>query len=200
MTKILTIKLKVMIVGCILLLAWGVWPGLLSEYSFLISIATVFLMLFLLANFVHFIFSIIRQLRNNPADAKTSFFRFIVGAAILVLTVAIWWLQIPLRIPFYFCKTSFEPFVKLAPTSEYVGETHALNKRLGIWYVDQYAVDPRGGTYFRIASGQEGFGPDVISYGFAFKPNLKGSPFGNARYYCSNLVGHWYYFEVSDDW
>lgn len=200
MTKILTIKLKVMIVVCILLLIWGIWPGLLSQYSFFILMATMFLILFLLAVVVQYIFSIIRQLRKNPVDAKISFFRFILAAAILVLTAAIAWLQIPLRIPFYFCKTSFESFVKLAPTSEHVGETHELNKRLGIWYVDQYAVDPRGGTYFRIASGQEGFGPDTISYGFAFKPNLKGSPFGNARYYYSNLVGEWFYFEVSNDW
>jgi hypothetical protein len=161
---------------------------------------TVFLMLFLLAVVVQFIFSIIRQLRKNPADAKISFFRFILGTAILVLTAAIAWLQIPLRIPFYFCKTSFEPFVKLAPASEYAGEIHTLNKRLGIWYVNQYATDPRGGTYFRIASGMDGFGPDVTSYGFAFQPNSQGSPFGNAHYAPSHLIGDWFYFKVSDDW
>jgi hypothetical protein len=38
-----------------------------------------------------------------------------------------------------------------------------------------------------------------MSYGFAFRPNLKGAPFGNAGYRTRHLFGDWYVFAVSDD-
>jgi hypothetical protein len=39
-----------------------------------------------------------------------------------------------------------------------------------------------------------------MSYGFAYKPNQKGTPFGAAHYCWSQLVDEWYCFSTSDDW
>jgi len=75
-----------------------------------------------------------------------------------------------------------------------------IPKRIGIWHVDRHESDHRGGVYFRIGTEQEGISADQISHGFVYKPNSEGSPFGNARYYYSNLTGDWYYFNASNDW
>lgn len=40
---------------------------------------------------------------------------------------------------------------------------------------------------------------DTLSFGFAYRPNLDGTPFGNAYYHTSHLFGEWYVFRVSDD-
>ena len=75
-----------------------------------------------------------------------------------------------------------------------------MNQRLGIYLVDEYAADPRGGVYFRVYSGTDGIGPDQMSYGFAYKPNRKGTPFGAARHRLFRLGNDWYWFRASDDW
>jgi hypothetical protein len=72
-------------------------------------------------------------------------------------------------------------------------------RRIGIYWVDKYVADPRGGVYFRTGTGVDGFGPDVMSYGFAYRPNADGSPFGGARYGRWRLFGDWYWFRASDD-
>jgi hypothetical protein len=64
--------------------------------------------------------------------------------------------------------------------------------------VDEYAADPRGGVYFRVETAPDG--PDTISYGFAFKPNPEGSPFGNAHYSRTRLTGEWFSYQASDDY
>ena len=67
----------------------------------------------------------------------------------------------------------------------------ALDRRLGIYHVDRLAADPRGGVYFRTHTGADGIGPDTMSYGFAFRPNPVGTPFGRAGYGYSHLFGDW---------
>ena len=71
-----------------------------------------------------------------------------------------------------------------------------MNRRLGIYEVGEYAADPRGGVYFRVYDGRYNFGPDRMSYGFAYKPNDKGSPFGEARYRVFPLGHDWYWFQA----
>jgi hypothetical protein len=39
-----------------------------------------------------------------------------------------------------------------------------------------------------------------MSYGFAFRPNGRGTPFGNAHYRQCRLFGDWYVFAASNDW
>jgi hypothetical protein len=74
-----------------------------------------------------------------------------------------------------------------------------LGQRLGVYSVDRYAADPRGGIYFRTHAGPDGIGPDTMSYGFAFWPNREGTPFGKAGYGLSHMVGDWYCFSASND-
>ena len=54
---------------------------------------------------------------------------------------------------------------------------------------------------FEIAHiGVDGISPDRMSYGFAYKPNAEGTPFGASRYRVFRLGDDWYWFRVSDDW
>ena len=48
--------------------------------------------------------------------------------------------------------------------------------------------------------GLPGNGPDTLSYGFAYKPNRRGSPFGAARYRVYRVFGDWSWFQASNDW
>ncbi len=75
-----------------------------------------------------------------------------------------------------------------------------MGRWLGVYYVDRYAADPRGGVYFRTHAGPDGIGPDTMSYGFAYKPNPKGTPFGRAGYHLSHVTGNWYVFSASNDY
>jgi len=191
--KLFTIRIKVLIIICVMFLLWGLWPGSLSNFSLLINISVMFGMLYLLAVGVRFIFSIIQQIQKKQDAAKTSLLRFILATVIVTTTALVASLHIPLRISFYLCKSSFEPFVVSAPAQ-------VIPKRLGIWNIDRHETDPRGGVYFRIGTEMEGLSADQVSHGFVYKPNSQGSPFGNARYYYSNLTGDWFYFRASDDW
>jgi hypothetical protein len=74
-----------------------------------------------------------------------------------------------------------------------------LNADLGIYWIDQWGTDARGGTYFRSTSGWADGRADKRSFGFAHKPNLDGSPFGDARYELHHLTGDWYSFSATDD-
>ncbi len=38
-----------------------------------------------------------------------------------------------------------------------------------------------------------------MSYGFVYRPNPEGTPFGNAGYRYSYVVGDWYCFSASND-
>jgi len=70
---------------------------------------------------------------------------------------------------------------------------------LGVYDVDRYAADPRGGVYFRTHFGVDGIQPDITSSGFAYRPNPEGTPFGSAGYHYSQIDGDWYVFSASTD-
>jgi hypothetical protein len=198
--KLFTTRLTITILLCVLCLLWGLWPGSLDP--FIVFLAVLVSVPFLLIVGVHFVFTIIRRFSKDPDFVKASFLRFVLGSAIVVATAGTTLLQIPLGISFVLSKPQFEPFISSAPVSQYAcsGERTLLSRRLGMWHVDRYGTDPRGGTYFRIGTSMDGIGPDTMSHGFAFKPNPEGSPFGNAKYYYSRITGSWFYFAASDDW
>jgi len=75
-----------------------------------------------------------------------------------------------------------------------------LDRWLGIYHVDEWASDQRGGVYFRTGTGPDGIGPDTMSYGFVYRPNREGSPFGASHYMVRRLGGDWYWFRASNDW
>ena len=116
----------------------------------------------------------------------------VIVSLVLVVT------GLPMRAGFLLSRPAFRRHVVTAPASEYEGE--ALGRFLGIYYVNRFAADPRGGVYLRTHAGADGIGPDTMSYGFAYKPNPKGTPFGNSHYGLSHIVGDWYFFSASNDW
>jgi hypothetical protein len=139
---------------------------------------------------------VVVQGRRAGVD-RLSLRRVLVLPALVVMTVALLYFQIPLRIGFAAARTGFQSHAAAAPPSDWGGKW--LGK-VGIYQVDAYAADPRGGVYFRTGTAQDGMGPDLMSYGFAYRPNPTGTPFGRARYRMGRLTGDWYWFAASDDY
>ncbi len=67
-----------------------------------------------------------------------------------------------------------------------------VDQRIGLYRVERYSTDPRGGIYFRVR--WEDAPLDIIHYGFAYQPNKYGSPFGETDYTLEHLTGDWYMF------
>lgn len=118
----------------------------------------------------------------------------IVGVVCLIIAVS----GVPRRIAFRASLGEFRSLCDSMQQSEYMG--NELDKRIGVWTVDRYAADPRGGVFFRTGTAIDGISPDTMSYGFAYQPNTNGTPFGNARYWMSEVAPDWYHFRVSNDW
>ncbi|HIJ72238.1 MAG TPA: hypothetical protein HPP87_12920 [Planctomycetes bacterium] len=96
--KLFTIRIKVLIIVCVLFILWGLWPGSLSNFSLLINISVMLGMLYLLVICVRFIVSIIQQIRKKQDVAKISSLRFILATAIITVTAFTASLHIPLRV------------------------------------------------------------------------------------------------------
>ncbi len=181
---------------CFAFLLWSLWPGSLKWLSFCLFMSTILWFPILLGICVHTIFKIFRQYRTNKEKAKLLFFRFAISCTIVFFALGLLYLEIPQRTAFCFFRASFEQYLEENPLEDCMNS--AVNKQLGIWTVDQYAKDSRGGTYFRIGTELDMI--DTTSYGFAFSPNKQGTPFGNAQYYKTRIIGDWCYFSASDDW
>ena len=102
--------------------------------------------------------------------------------------------QTPRRVVFRNYRPQFEALLANAPPAG-TRATVNLNANLSIYWVDQWGTDARGGTYFRTLTAA---GPDPRSFGFAYRPNVEGSPFGDAEYELQHLSGEWYSFAASD--
>jgi hypothetical protein len=122
----------------------------------------------------------------------------VISSALSILCFVLIRTGIPRRAAFQISRPMFERHLATAPASEYDGKP--LGRFVGVYYVDRYAADPRGGVYFRTHEGADGIGPDTTSYGFAFRPNRQGTPFGRARYTWSRIADDWYVFSASNDY
>ena len=199
--KAFTIRQLVLIIFCAALLVWQLWPGSLEDSVFFLAITAIIWFPILLAVGVYTVFKIFRRYRTNREDVILLCCRLALNITIIFFTLGLLRFHVPLRISFCSFKSSFDSFIEeqqLDNTDTFAGEKAVLNKRFGIWTVDEYAKDSRGGTYFRIDTGSDMI--DQLSYGFVFRPNREGTPFGNAGYKYSWIIGNWYYFRVSDDW
>jgi hypothetical protein len=114
----------------------------------------------------------------------------------LILIVVFLYFRIPLRVAFLFSRPAFDRVV--TDGGQWWEKT--ASARLGIYSVDSCRIDPRGGVYLRTFQGADGIGPDTMSHGFVFKPNLAGTPFGRAGYRYTEVIGDWYSFCASDDY
>ena len=181
--------------ACLGTLAISVYPGVLNDLLFLGLILSF--MAAPVVGIVALVGLIALARKGKLRGLRIPWMRVAVVFALLFGTYVLLKFYIPRHIAFAASRAAFEQVVPRATPSEYQGSL--LNRRLGVYKVDEYAADPRGGVYFRVYRGHDA-GPDWMSYGFAFKPNPEGTPFGGARYRLFRLGKDWYWFHVSDDW
>ncbi|MBD2253744.1 hypothetical protein [Nostoc parmelioides] len=179
----------------------SIYPGALNSFFFpVMLVSIVCIPIAVLA----ILFWGLRTLgRRNLKIIRLSWHTFVpwrevtIIAGIVLVCYVLLKFYIPRRLAFMISQSAFEQVRLQLPISA-TGKT-TLNRKLGLYEVDEYAIDSRGGVYFRVFWGGDGLSPDVISYGFVHQPNREGSPFGAAKYQVFYLHGDWYWFRVSDD-
>lgn len=177
---------------CLVLLLVGMTPGLLgSSLAFVLVLISFglplpiwgLLLLVLLALFLPKL-----QRVRVPWRAVA------IGVGMLVITGLLLRFEGPARLGFLASKPAFEALVPSAPVAEEGGRP--LGREVGLYTVDEYGIDPRGGTFFRVHQAFVGLGPGT-SYGFAFRPNPEGTPFGSLDYETWPLGDDWYMFRAT---
>lgn len=197
MNEISKILFYICLAGSVWPLFRGVWPGALNFLNFLLLTAAVFTVPPMVVIWlVVFVISLSRLWKENKTKAVSSIKYLISALGLTGIVILLLVFNIPIRSAFFVTKWSFENVVN----AEDFSLEASGNQRIGIWYVDQCKADNKGGVYFRIGKKLDGFSPDTMSFGFAFQPDQKTSPFGGARYKLSRITGKWYYFSVSNDY
>lgn len=181
--------------ACLILQLVSVYPGVLNDlalsgFFLLVLIGPIVLLGGVVAFLVLWFTNRIHQIALPWGSTA------IVLAIVLGTYVSLKF-YLPRRIAFSLSRQAFRQAMRQMPTSEF---PQLLNRRLGIYQVDEYAADPRGGFYFRVYRGRDGIGPDTMSYGFVYQPNGSGTPFGAARYRLYRLGNGWCWFRASNDW
>lgn len=184
------------ILASILALYVSVWPGRLSELIFYPIILSP-----VLAPVLYFaaigIMAVVRRCpRSRPIPMWQ---RCLLGAipVVLVGSLTLILYTVPFRVAFRLARPRLEALVATASRGE--SGAKPLGQHFGPYFVDEYGADKRGGVYFRVMTGIDGF-VDTMSYGFAFRPNPEGTPFGRARYDTFPLGNDWYWFQASNDY
>ncbi len=200
--RISTVTIYITLFICVAILIISIYPGTLNSFFFpvmLVSIVCVPIFAVLAI-----IFCGLRILgRRDLKTIKLPWQTFVpwrevaIIAGIVLVCYVLLKFYIPRRLAFMTSRSAFEQVRVQLPVSAKGKIT--LNRKLGLYEVDEYAIDSRGGVYFRVFWGGDGLSPDIISYGFAHQPNREGSPFGAAKYQVFYLYGDWYWFRVSDD-
>jgi hypothetical protein len=190
------VALVVTVLGCLAVLTISIYPGVLND----LVLPAIFLSFFAipLVAIIGLATLIVLARRGGLKNIKIPWRRAAAVAVVLFAACLMLGLDVPRRIAFAVSRSKFEQLLSQAPKSDRQGAP--LNQRLGIYYVDEYVADPRGGVFFRVHCGSDGIGPDRMSYGFAHAPNRKGTPFGAAHYRLFELGNEWYWFRASDDW
>ena len=181
-------------VFCLTLLILSIYPGVLSN---LFCVALLLMLVIgpvvMIATFALIIDRVTRRKSINlriPGRAAGVLLAIVSATALLIA------LQAPRRVAFACSRPAFEAYVDQTPTSQSGGT--ALNQRLGLFLVNAYAADQRGGVYFTVFAGSEGIGSETTYYGFARRPNEFGTPFGDAAYRVTPLGNDWYWFQATD--
>ena len=179
---------------CFVALALSVYPGVLNDILFFALVLSV------LASPIIVIVGLITLwlLERRGSLWQVAIPRKQVGIALLMLlaTFVLLIANVPRRIAFMASRSAFQTVVDKTPSP--VGRDTLLNRRLGIYMVDEYEGDARGGTYFRVYSSPDSI--DTISFGFCYRPNSEGSPFGASGYRTFRLGDGWYWFRANNDW
>ncbi|MCI0462212.1 MAG: hypothetical protein L0Z62_35110 [Gemmataceae bacterium] len=184
------------LIGSVGLLGLAVWPGILEDAVF--SIPFICLSGPLLAGWFFLLITLaVLDLARKPDPARKR--RWGLGSAgVMFATLGLLWLRVPQRVIFAFHASELRGLVDTAPGDGFQGQD--TGRQVGLYRIDCSRADHRGGVYFRTHTGPDGIGPDTMSYGFAFRANGQGTPFGNAYYRYRWLFGDWYVFAASNDW
>ncbi len=208
----MTLLLKLAAAASLLLVGLSVYPGVLVDLLFVGVLLSPLWFPALVIGGIIFLIVKARSTGKKPVGADLDLIgdeigvgketvhprrRITTAPAFIAVSLILLWFGIPRRVAFLLSRPAFERLVATAPANRYEGEP--LGRRLGLYDVDRYAADPRGGVYFRTHAGPDGIGPDTMSYGFVFRPNPEGTPFGKAGYGLSYMVGDWYCFSASND-
>lgn len=187
---------------CVAILIISIYPGALNSFFFPVILVSILCVPIFAVSVI--IYWGLRTLgRRNLQSIRLRRQTFLpwrevtIIAGIVLVCCVLLKFYIPRRLAFMVSRSQFEQ-VRVQPPISAKGNIK-LNRKLGLYEVDEYAIDSRGGVYFRVFSGGDGLSPDTISYGFVHQPNSEGSPFGAADYQVFYLDGDWYWFRVSDD-
>jgi len=186
-----------MILGTAILLGTGliaasVYPGHAAHLAlFLAILSAPFVAALMLGSFAYGFW----RDRHRAIEALR---QFVLPTSVLMVCAILAMSGLPRRVVFWASLRSFRSARESLQRPGDTGGSLKLNRRVGAWKVDRYAIDPRGGVFFRTGAGFS-LGPDGMHYGFAYRPNPAGCPFGRAGYRLSRMSADWYSFSVSDD-
>jgi hypothetical protein len=194
MDGLLAVILGVTLAITSLLLPLSVYPGLVSELGFFAAISSPFWMPAACLLWWAFVDTAreVADLFGQPPARR----RWLAPAAlVLILNCGLLWWGVPRWLAFLHARPGFEAFIATAPPVYSSGE--GFDRRLGVYRVNRLATDPRGGVYFQTRSGPDGFRTSKMTYGFSYRPNQAGSPFGDEKYALLHVVNDWYSFQAS---
>ena len=186
-------RLSLLFIICAAVLFVSVVPGVLDVFIFL-GIAAVMIAPFVIIGGL-FCREVLRWFGKDIRLSLT-WREFQLASVVMCVTFVMLLFYIPRRVAFAISRPAFESAIA---QNENVARNSEFNQRLGVFWVDKFANDRRGGVFFRVHAGPDGIGPDTMSYGFCFRPNREGTPFGKTRYSTYRLGNDWYWFAVSND-
>ena len=174
---------------CGALLALIAWPGMLEQIPSRLALIVGISAAAITAVFA--LWRFLRPARPNSPQPRTS---TIVVLFCAIATPILLMTHNTQRVAFSRHQLQFEALLANAPPP---GDRSIanLNADLGLFWIDVWGTDARGGTYFRTMVGAP---PERRSFGFAYRPNTVGSPFGDLEYELQHLTGDWYSFAASD--
>ncbi|MEM6839190.1 MAG: hypothetical protein AAF609_20380 [Cyanobacteria bacterium P01_C01_bin.120] len=181
---------------CLTLLGCSIWPGGLENLGFFMMIGWLWMLPIALPAIAFIGIGLYLQkiVKKSQPESQTAPPRWrglvIVTVAIMFATHILIQLNLPMQAAFSISEADFAAYASDAQIAEDRFDAAGLFERLGLYTVDYYAADPRGGTYFETSKA----GPFRMSYGFAYQPNKEGSPFGDDVYIIEPLYGDWYRF------
>lgn len=180
-----------------LLLLWlSIWPGVLRDLVFAAVISAILWVPVVAISCVPLVMLLRMRLRG-ATKPQFSMWELMAIPVIGLVTLTLLVFSVPRRLAFSFSRNHFEAAAVQAPPAKHGIEFEA---KLGLYQVDKFAADPRGGVFFRVYRGRDGLGPDTMSYGFVKQPNRQGTPFGAAKYSVFHVTDDWYWFRASSDW
>ena len=134
----------------------------------------------------------IRKFKEMPRNRVSSMIPYAFGLSIIIATILLADAGMFMKIPFMRHLPDFKSATSEIDFSK--PGIQDLQKKLGIWNVDQCGVDEQGGVYFRIDMHE--WWMIQWSFGFACRPDERTSPFGREGYMLRPMVDDWYYFKV----